>query len=1798
MRKLFRRSRTKVGYGTIALTAIVSLFAQLVVVTPTAHAEINSNIVISEIKIQSADSRGNLTGDGNQQLMQGLNAAKISFKYDAGHESVTNGSQFNVKVPSFLGTGADQKLDLEVPYNGGKVKVANCVLNNATGLTCTFNDRVDVLRKLGFTGFKGDISFVAGIQNTHDQNRANISVNGRDVEVALPADKPVGKLNKPYGRAGFGKDAGNLIGVKGNLGWGVNFNSALIQQELAKIGDDRVFDGKKVHTLTFLESAGPGQEFDPNLANWILKFKGNAEIFSKFNGNVPTPCLNVILATGTRPGVVTTDNNGSGCNTAIQQNNVDFTMPDGFSISVEFIDTNSDGQADYKDSQARIRVTGPFDPDTNYSINPQLRRSGYNEAGPSGQEALAVKEGMAYENNIVLEDTKQSSSFVAKAFQTLTGTINMANQFGTFSVRKYLQGEGIENVQPSDKFTINGTWTLPNGNTVASYPGWQPQTADGVEITINGDQAAATSGTITFKLAPGERKTAPAPHFPVGTEITLSEDMQTAPKPGGIEWEEAEFLISNRVVEPTFKIQNQKNTEIEVFNKTKRETGKLRVKKVLSGLPAAQQQQAATDEFTFEYRCGVGTNYKEISNVSGSGAELEVPGDFPVGTLCNVREKFNPQAPHTVGDFIQTAMEPAVVTIKKDGVVAAVTNKYARLKGGFRIAKDVTGDAEVQALAGIKSFTFSYDCQIDNQSVAKADNVTVTPGEPADITGVDVGAECVVSEPDANNNGEIDGYTLTRPQEQRFVIAKQSTPENNVKNFTNAYELKRGGFSVVKRFADPKMKDLLKSETVDFNFTCKSPLGEASNLEGDAQAANGKIAVPKDGTAKVITGIPVGHKCEVTEVADSATVKNYTHNPLQAQTAVVVENPSAPDAAAESKLTFTNEYTAKTAKFAVTKQAELAPGQDVYRQLFDQQLQAKGEFEFSYTCSVPNFGAPKTMRVAAGGQKVESAEEYPIGSQCTITENLDQAQLPGFNAPTVNNESITVTIAEEGEPVVTAAFTNTYNRKSAGLKLQKTFTDGRPHELNADHKFPVKWSCNANSTSGPDTYVAGTKVAAELPASGALVDTGYGFAEGTECVISDEEVQLTNDLIRAGYTAEAPQYTPLTITAGVENIVGVTNTYTKQVGTFGVRKTVAGDNAAAFAKNNFSFTYVCAAPNDAAKANAINGAITVAGDGVLGNEKSKEIPVGWICELTETSAVPQGYTVNTEIKKPPEIAPGDGNIFNVTNTYTQQTGGFKVKKVTNDGLFTGTEFRVSYTCDNDPGSNKELMVPANGEAVVVDKLPTGTSCTISESPDDAAKPGYTVASTIDTPQVTVEADQVKTVTVTNTYADKIGGLNISHTATGNAAPLGSKELVYTVTGTPDKGGDPITKTVNVKAGETVTVSDLPAGTYTVTQAEPQAPAPVVIGTTINTEPGPSVQVKVSGNPGETAEVAAINNYTLATGSLTLSKTVTTQEHADRSFTFDYACESPLDPKKIANSVSAKADGTEVEVVKSLPYGSTCTISEDLEKNAIEGYTIAPVPAKTISINAATQKVEIENTITRDTAPLSLAKVVTGNEDFAKKEFTFRYTCTDTGNKETEIKVLGDGKPVTVRDAVPTGTSCTFTEDEEKAAEQHYFLNMEPAKTVTVTKRDTPVTVSFTNTYTQKPYWIAGLILIPAIIGGAAIIADLAKKGHRTAPATPAPGAEKKATDPQGDGAQGPAKKGVAKDGATAPHAAAPKGEAAGKATAPGKSQPGASGSLARTGASVLGVLAAALLVIALGVFFIRRGRNTGTNGES
>ncbi|VEG73750.1 Phosphoinositide polyphosphatase (Sac family) [Actinomyces slackii] len=86
------------------------------------------------------------------------------------------------------------------------------------------------------------------------------------------------------------------------------------------------------------------------------------------------------------------------------------------------------------------------------------------------------------------------------------------------------------------------------------------------------------------------------------------------------------------------------------------------------------------------------------------------------------------------------------------------------------------------------------------------------------------------------------------------------------------------------------------------------------------------------------------------------------------------------------------------------------------------------------------------------------------------------------------------------------------------------------------------------------------------------------------------------------------------------------------------------------------------------------------------------------------------------------------------------------------------------------------------------------------------------------------------------------------------------------------------------------------------------------------------------------------------GTFSVSKTVTGVEAGDKDFVFSYTCGSQT------GSITAKGDGTAVEVGETFPVGTSCTITEDADAAAIEGYTLTPPQPQTITIDTADQAV--------------------------------------------------------------------------------------------------------------------------------------------------------------------------------------------------------------------------------------------------
>ncbi|OKL50709.1 hypothetical protein BSZ40_11100, partial [Buchananella hordeovulneris] len=312
---------------------------------------------------------------------------------------------------------------------------------------------------------------------------------------------------------------------------------------------------------------------------------------------------------------------------------------------------------------------------------------------------------------------------------------------------------------------------------------------------------------------------------------------------------------------------------------------------------------------------------------------------------------------------------------------------------------------------------------------------------------------------------------------------------------------------------------------------------------------------------------------------------------------------------------------------------------------------AQKDFRFAYNCA----GTAGELTVRADGQPVASQQQFPVGTQCTITEVADSAQLDGFNLQVPSAK--TVTIESATTPVV-AAFENVYTAKVGKFKVVKTVTGA---QAPADKQFRFTYTCGADSG------------ALETSAGGAGVESPQ-FPLGTKCTITEDQeaAQL------AGYTLTGPAAQEVTIASETEPVVATfENVYAQKVGKFAVTKNVTGVQLAQ--PRTYQFDYTCG---------ATSGTLEVPFPGPAVN--SPAFPLGTVCTVQEKvdSAQLDGYSLQAPAAQEVTIASEtDTPTLTFTNAYSQLTGKFSVVKSVVGVVVPGDrEFVFDYVCGADRGS--------------------------------------------------------------------------------------------------------------------------------------------------------------------------------------------------------------------------------------------------------------------------------------------------------------------------------------------------------------------------------------------------------------------------------------------------------------------------------------------------------------------------------
>ncbi len=731
---------------------------------------------------------------------------------------------------------------------------------------------------------------------------------------------------------------------------------------------------------------------------------------------------------------------------------------------------------------------------------------------------------------------------------------------------------------------------------------------------------------------------------------------------------------------------------------------------------------------------GTSANTKVFSNITNfqvyTVAE-SVPATWSLTSIsCSVTD---------ANSGTQTVSLPSVAINLKEGESVTCTFTNRRPSGSIKIVKQLVGGISGQ------SYTFDFT------PVGFGANFSLTINTPN-------GSNESSTYSSLPTSGTTYSVSETAPSgwTQTSATCTSGTPANitvtdgglTTCTFTNTEDqnLTRGKL-VIKKVFDPLTSGFSGSFSIPYSCT---------------DGTGGTATLAAGGQTPAIAGIVPGSTCTVTEPTLPTAPASWTFGAPTFSS----PNPVTITAGTTSEVTVTNTITRDQGYLKISK-------------IFDPLTSGfAGSFEIVYNCGAGNV----TATLAAGGST--TVGPFNTGASCTVTEPTLPAAPTGwtFGTPSVSGSPATITKGDQAAAVAVSV-TNTISRDKGYLKISKVFD---PLTSGFSGNFSINYNCGAGD------------VAVSLAAGGST--TVGPFNTGLSCTVSEPSTPTAP----TGWTFGTPSVSgsPATIVKGdaaAAVAVTVTNTITRDQGYLKISK-IFDAKTSGFA-GNFSISYNCGA-----------GAVTVS-LAAGGSTTAGPFNTGTSCTVSEpsTPTAPTGWTFGTPSVSgsPATIVKGDAAAavaVNVTNTITRDLGNFKITKTTSNpnGATLPAAFSGTYNCGTGYTGNWSV---ANGASQTINNIPTGNSCTVSETAP-APITGYTWGAVTYTPtSITISAkDGTFEIVVGNSITRDLGNFKITKTTTNPDSAL----LPAAFSGTYNCGAG-YTGNWSVANGASQTITNIPTG---------------------------------------------------------------------------------------------------------------------------------------------------------------------------------------------------------------------------------------------------------------------------------------------------------------------------------------------------------------------------------------------------
>ena len=663
-------------------------------------------------------------------------------------------------------------------------------------------------------------------------------------------------------------------------------------------------------------------------------------------------------------------------------------------------------------------------------------------------------------------------------------------------------------------------------------------------------------------------------------------------------------------------------------------------------------------------------------NINGPGTEVgeqvNIPGvvvkDSYESTICQEDHKDKPTNPKACSNNYFWVHSPGKQVIN-------ITEDLQRLEGKLRVSKELTGEAATEGLG--KEFPMHLECKDEGVTLPINGNPTsafsVKRSEPRVVTGVPAGVNCVLTEESRGATTAVPNAQLTLPIPISTTIT-DTTIETPV-TVTNDLAYKRVNLTVNHHLEwgnpapDDSMKQELESKVNRVSVSCQPPGGNTPIEQTVDITGEGSSTIPD---------IPAGSLCSVRSVPQDISGLDVNYQ-APGQQITIDSNGSTVDLTTTYSLPVAGTWTLRP-------NVENLPEPQALRSLIPDTVTA----QLACAGATPD-SRDVTINLKNGNLSQIDTNGIPAGARCTLTGSLLGAG---------DQDKIDVHFAV-GDPNLA----NATSGADLNLNLQAPDTNGsRTHDLYFWYQTKtVTTKLTAASTiwTSKDASSTGAGDRITVPEEWRKAVLGIDDSDPAKTTKVPVDVSCTlgsgANQSTLNYLLEVPNdgsHAPVTLPVGwncsaTASKAGLTipGTDLQDPAWSGAGGTVSADK--------YSYQWTSAEGQNIAlqrdyrlQLATFNLKKKVGGEGVTIVSGDKHFPVSWSCSLN-----------GKPIKIP---APRDIGLY----TNAQATFGDKLAERLE-------ESNLQTTASTEMGRFQQ------GEWHVIDALPAGAVCTVTEDPAGA-----------------------------------------------------------------------------------------------------------------------------------------------------------------------------------------------------------------------------------------------------------------------------------------------------------------------------------------------------------------------------------------------------------------------------------------------------------------------------------------------